>query len=316
MSISTPIQASYTREQAHYDGFAPGGPMAHLANAWFDPGDDAGAAVTVDHWRHRRAFAHLDPLINALPRAAWLTIGDGRCASDAQYLKRRGAKAIASDISPTLLIQAHQRGVIDEYRVENAEHLSLEDESIDIALCMESYHHFPRPMLAIYEMLRVARTAVVLHEPRDRFMHSPPPEAAWNFLKSLPRRIAGRFKPDAPYRFEPAGNFIYTLSRRELQKAAMALDLPCLAFAEMNDCYIEGVETQPALDGNPLFEQVRARIRRLDLLCRLGIRQPQMLTAVIFKQPPDTAMLSELKTAGYQIEFLPKNPYRRSPAPT
>jgi SAM-dependent methyltransferase len=296
MSVSTLIQASYQREHANYDAYAPGGPKAQVADAWFDPGEQAGAVVTVDHWRHRRAFARLDPILRALPQAVWLTVGDGRCASEAQYLKRRGAKAIASDICPTLLIEAHRRGVIDEYRVENAEKLSLADESVDLVLCKEAYHHFPRPMMALYEMLRVARVAVVLHEPFDRFLHSPFLEAAWNRVKSLPARLTGRYKPDLPFRFEPTGNFIYTISRREMQKAAMALDLPCLAFATMNDCYMEGVETAPAVDGNALFEQVRRRIARLDLLCRLRLRQPQIMTTVVFKR-------------------LPVNPYRRQDIP-
>lgn len=309
MSVSSLIQASYQREQANYDAYAPGGPKAEMADAWFDPGD-AGGTITVDHWRHRRAFARLDPLIRAFPQAAWLTIGDGRCASDAQYLKRRGASAIATDISGTLLAEAFRRGVIDQYRVENAEQLSLADESVDLVLCKEAYHHFPRPMLALYEMLRVARVAVVLHEPLDRFLHSPFPEAAWNWLKSLPLRFAARYKRDIPFRFEPTGNFIYTLSRREVQKAAMALDLPFLAFAEMNDCYIEGVETEPAVEGNALFGRVRRRIRQLDTLCRLRIRQGQILTAVIFKQMPDAGAQDELRRAGYEIQRLPLNPYR------
>lgn len=316
MSVSTLIQASYQREHANYDAYAPGGPKAHLADAWFDPGDDPdGAPITVDHWRHRRAFAHLDPLLKALPHATWLTIGDGRCASDAQYLKRHGATAIATDICGTLLAEAKRRRAIDDYRVENAEKLSLPDESVDLALCMEAYHHFPRPMLALYEMLRVARIAVVLHEPQDRFIHSPFPEATWNWLKSLPSRLTGRYQPDVPFRFEPTGNFIYTLSRREVQKAAMALDLPCLAFAEMNDCYIEGVEFEPAIEGNDVFDRVRRRIRQLDRLCRLRLRQPQMLTAVIFKQTPPRRVLDELKQAGYEIDRLPVNPYRND-APT
>ena len=315
MSVSSLIQASYQREQANFDAYAPGGPKAHVAEAWFDPGDQAGAVVTVDHWRHRRAFARLDPLIRALPDAIWLTIGDGRCASDAQYLKRRGVMAIATDICPTLLAEAHRRGFIDEYRAENAEKLSLDDESVDIVLCKEAYHHFPRPALALYEMLRVARVAVILHEPLDRFMRSPLPEAAWNWIKSLPLRLTGRYKPESPYRFEPTGNFIFSLSRREVQKAAMALDLPCVAFAGMNDCYIEGVETAPAAAGSAIFRQVQRRIRQLDRLCRLKIRQPQMLTAVIFRQMPSEGVLEELKRTGYEIERLPVNPYRQAANP-
>lgn len=41
----------------------------------------------------------------------------------------------------------------------------LQDDAFDYVLCKDSYHHMPRPMIALYQMLRVARRAVVLIEP-------------------------------------------------------------------------------------------------------------------------------------------------------
>ncbi len=33
---------------------------------------------TVNPWRHRRMYNHLDPVIEAYPDSKWLTVGDGR----------------------------------------------------------------------------------------------------------------------------------------------------------------------------------------------------------------------------------------------
>ena len=107
--------------------------------------------------------------------------------------------------------------------VENAESLSFEDEAFNFVLCKEAYHHFPRPMIALYEMLRVARKAVVLIEPFDRFVVSPLPERAWNGAKRLAAAAKGRpVGRPARFQYESVGNFIYTISHRELEKVMRA----------------------------------------------------------------------------------------------
>ncbi|WP_158308790.1 methyltransferase domain-containing protein [Desulfocurvibacter africanus] len=75
---------------------------------------------------------------------------------------------------------------IPEYSVENAEKLSFANGSYDYLLCKEAFHHFPRPMIALYEMLRVARKGIVLIEPNDNGADG----------------------------FEECGNYVYSLSRR------------------------------------------------------------------------------------------------------
>lgn len=72
-----------------------------------------------------------------------------------------------TDISEYLLAEARRRGLITKYALENAERLSFADQSFDYVFCKESFHHFPRPYQALYEMLRVAREAVLLIEPND-----------------------------------------------------------------------------------------------------------------------------------------------------
>src|SRR5690606_3411078 len=111
------------------------------AKAWLRPD-------TVNAWRLERMYSCAIPLLEAYPDASWLTVGDGRYGLDAMYLRSRGAKALATDISGILLEEAKAQGLIDDYRVENAEHLSFASESFDFVFCKESYHHFPRPMCA------------------------------------------------------------------------------------------------------------------------------------------------------------------------
>jgi SAM-dependent methyltransferase len=50
------------------------------------------------------------------------------------------------------------------FQKENAEQLSFEDESFDFVLCKEAYHHFPRPMIALYEMIRRRCRLIVLSD--------------------------------------------------------------------------------------------------------------------------------------------------------
>jgi SAM-dependent methyltransferase len=56
------------------------------------------------------------------------------------------------------------------YREENCEALPFPSRSFDLVFCKEGLHHLPRPVLGLYEMLRVCRRAVVFVEPYDSFM--------------------------------------------------------------------------------------------------------------------------------------------------
>lgn len=52
-----------------------------------------------------------------------------------------------------------------DYQRQNAEHLTVPSRSFDLVFCKESLHHLPRPVLGLYEMLRVCRSAVIFIEP-------------------------------------------------------------------------------------------------------------------------------------------------------
>lgn len=228
--------------------------------------------------------------------ASWLTVGDGRFGLDAVYLSRYGfSSVIASDISDSLLKQAERYGHSIRYQVENAEALSLASGVVDYILCKEAFHHFPRPMIALYEMLRVARHGVVLVEPQDAMIDPP------ILLEQLDR-----------YDYETSGNYIYTISRREMVKVAVGLNFPAIAFKGINTAYIRGCEFSPASLVSPIYIELMAQLRERDELCRLGRSKHEALMVIIFKTSPVDAVRQALIADGWDLKDLPRNPYMNS----
>lgn len=246
----------------------------------------------------------IDPLLNFYPGRKWLTVGDGRYGTDAHYLLERGANVLATDISTALLQVGKETGFINEYKRENAEKLNIKDESYDFVFCKESFHHFPRPMIALYEMLRVAKNAVILIEPHDSA--SPIESLAVRLL-----RKASTLSFNTGYfnSFEESGNYVYKVSEREIEKAAVALQLPALAFAGLDDFYISGVEYEKPNLESPVFLKTKLALFILNILYKLGIRKRSIIVTIIFKERPPKTLRRELIKRGLKVFDLPKNPY-------
>lgn len=298
--MSYHVRASYRAQEQVYDAYSRHGNKAEHAAAWLRPG-------TINHWRFDRLYNLVDPVLAQAPGAQWLTVGDGRYGLDAQYLIAHGAQALPTDISDTLLAEAKSAGLIKAYRKENAEALSLADESFDYVFCKESYHHFPQPMKALYEMLRVARQAVIMIEPNDQTIVSGGVAVLSRMLKDIVKRALGR--PVGYHNFETSGNYAYAISRREMEKVALGTGMQVVAFRGMNDYYLPGVEFEPADPANRLFRKVTAKIARYDWLCKTGISQTGLLAVVLFKQPPTTGLRADLVRQGFRLVDLPRNPY-------
>jgi ubiquinone/menaquinone biosynthesis C-methylase UbiE len=126
---------------------------------------------TADYWRHIRSFEIVRLVAESRvdnEQVNWLTIGDGRLGLDSIRIRSLGFnEVLATDISPHLLDIAKSKGLIKDFKIENAEKLSFEDESFDYVFCKESLHHFPQPYKALYESLRCARKGLILIEPND-----------------------------------------------------------------------------------------------------------------------------------------------------
>lgn len=256
--------------------------------------------TTADAWRHLRGY-EIAEYVGRAPGETWLTVGDGRYGLDAIRLRRRGAAAVlASSLDEGTLRIARDRGLLDAYAVENAEALSFADGAFDWVFCKEAYHHCPRPMVALYEMLRVARAGVVLVEPNDRSA-----SVASRLMSVVKRR------PHADSQsYEEVGNFIHTISAREIEKVAIGVDAAQLALKAYNDHWIPGLLAEPADPWRaPLFRKVRRRILLLDVLCAVGLEGPNVLMAAILKRPlaPETAR--RMRARGWRVVDLPRNPH-------
>jgi len=156
-------------------------------------------------------------------------------------------------------------------------------------LCKEAFHHFPRPMVALYEMLRVARKAVVLIEPQDPLIDHPAYVGDW------------------PAGYEASGNYVYTLSRRELHKVALGLDLPAVATRGLYDLWYEGASEIVAREDNPEFVDYRQKVAAAETLCARHQQKYNYLLAIIYKERPD---IDVRQFSGlWSITSFPGNPY-------
>ncbi len=272
-------------------------------------GDTWFRTDTLDAWRHQRMRAPLQAIIEADKEASWLTIGDGRYGTDANFLIRNGAKKVhASDLFDRLLKIGHEKGFIQDYSAQNAEDLTFEDNSFDYIYCKESFHHLPRPYAALYEMFRVAKKAVILTEPRDTTIE----KSVMPQIRDLAKRILGKeIKPS--HNFEPVGNYVYTISEREIEKFMLGMHYTEVAFIGCNDAYQPGVEFIPTDSLDPEHIKTRdklfASIEKQDSLCRRRLRSTGILTAAMFKSKLSDELALNLKTHGWTVKTLPTNPY-------
>jgi ubiquinone/menaquinone biosynthesis C-methylase UbiE len=271
---------------------------------------------TVDYWRHERMYTNLLSFIRAYPNSSWLTIGDGRYGTDANFLQRNGCEALATDINDSSLVKAKKVRFINNYKIENAESLSFESNHFDFVLCKESYHHFPRPMLALYEMIRVCKKAVILIEPNDQQIINPYQSNVYSSLhwlinssKNFIKKYLGRhaFVPEPQY--ESVGNFVYLLSQREVEKLALGMNLPACAFKLMNDAYIEGVEFETISSKGPLLKHLKAELQKSDLKMKRHGDKAGLLIAAIFKSLPSNECVIDLSKDGFNFQKLPRNPF-------
>jgi ubiquinone/menaquinone biosynthesis C-methylase UbiE len=284
---------------------------AHVKN-YSDKGSSYGIDVlsnksSINYWRHARMYSLLTPLIDAANKDKWLTVGDG-LGTDANWLKEAGVAVKASDISTELLETAHSEGYIEEYSRENAENMSFGNRVFDYVLCKEAFHHFPRPYIAIYEMLRVANKGVVLIEPVDIGIQMPTIIFLKNVLDRISTNLINKFWKNR-YSFESVGNYVYKVSEREIEKIAMGINLPVIAFKGINDYYSERLNLSASIENKNILNKVKFRIFIRDVICKLGIIPYQLQSCIVFKNQPDNQVLKRLKDYGYKIVKLKRNPY-------
>lgn len=254
---------------------------------------------TINRWRYERFYRYLDPILKSYPKSEWLTVGDFYYGTDAQYLQSKGHKVVASDIDDHFLKQGKEIGYIKHYSKENVESLSFGNETFDFVLCKETFHHLPRPYIGLYEMLRVSKVGVVLLEPYDRNIN-----ASWamRFSEWLLKKVKGEIHN----LYETSGNFKYSLSKGEIEKVALGLNLPYVAFRYLNDYYKDGLGLEVKTKDDKILNKIKNQILLRDILWKLKIFPPTFLLSIIFKQEIETEFL---KQEGYEVIKLSRNPY-------
>lgn len=261
---------------------------------------------TIGYWIHSRLFSLANPIIN--PKETWLTVGDGY-GFDGHFLKQNGAVVTATDIGGSFLPLAVDQKLIDNYSVENVEKLSFGNESFDYVFCKEAYHHFPRAYMGVYEMIRVAKKGIILIEPQDPLTKMPLMLALKNILDRFDATLLQKYWKNR-YSFEEVGNYVFKLSDREMEKLAMGMNLPAIAFKGINNQYWKPeIDEEIAKPHNAVFKKLSRKIQFHNILCKLGIIPYQVLSAIVFKTLPCVETISRLKKDGYLYYEFPKNPY-------
>jgi hypothetical protein len=248
-------------------------------------------------------YESLDSLLLQDSHSSWLTIGDA--GGDAHYLLSKGIGDVtASCIDDSQLARLQAQGMLGGHapRALNAEQIQLPDESFDYVLCKEAYHHMPRPPIAFYEMLRVARKAAILIEPAE-----PTGWRALDRLKVLIKTLL-RGRSAAEQQFETTGNFLFRVSEREIKKQACALQLHSVASRYMNDFYHSAL-AQASVKDRGAYTLFRIGVLAQDIACRLRLMSNGLVVVMIFKKSPDAALARVLESAGFKLEAVPRNPY-------
>lgn len=240
----------------------------------------------LDQRRHAYMLSAAEPLLETRPGSYWLTIGDLRFGSDALYLKRHGARVMATDIDDARLRLAQSRGYFttDEISAQNVESLKFDDDSFDYVLCKEAFHHFPRPMVGFYEMLRVAKRGLVLIEPQD--VQNP----------VLNATVVTSYHSDYYHdSFEKVGNYKYTVSVREILKAAWSLKLRTVAARGFNDHFVPDMTWDIFIN----------RVNDLNGMGFRGERQFNLVALIVFKEEPAPELLADMRARNFTVFTCP-----------
>jgi len=261
-----------------------------------------GQPDCVDAWRQRRMYGLIQPIVAYGIESRWLTIGDS--GSDATMLAEAGVAAsriVASSLCTAQLERLADRGYLPgiEIRRVNAERIEAPDDGFDFVFAKEVYHHLPRPAIGLYEMLRVAREAVVLIEPID-FLGRPL-DRLRDLVKTLLRRklVQGEF--------EYYGNYTYRMSLRETRKLMTGMAYGDMYVLTFNDF---GNNAGSA----PVSDRYQMALHRLamgvqDLLARSLLMSWGKCVVVLAKQPLAAPLRARLEAAGFRHHLLPRNPY-------
>jgi ubiquinone/menaquinone biosynthesis C-methylase UbiE len=271
------------------------------------------ALGTVNDWRHLRmleftaCFKDMD--------LTWLTIGD-HYGHDALLIKDHGNQHVTpSSLNTSQLLNAQKLGLIDNFLCINAEKIELADNSFDYVVCKEALHHMPRPYMAIYEMLRVARKGFCFIEPSDPLIDwSPGPQNTLS-RKIIDNSIVGKsiqyldpkgqeiYSKFLDWWEDGAFNYVYTMSKREVSKISQGLGIPSYATFGFNDIYREEWSSQVFEEESDGYKNTIEQITLHDQLCSISGMPQNYVTGILFKETPPPSIIQNLSNLKFEFQI-------------
>ncbi|MEZ5341339.1 MAG: hypothetical protein R2706_07790 [Acidimicrobiales bacterium] len=95
----------------------------------------------------------------------------------------------------------------------------------------------------------------------------------------------------------------------ELGKLLTALNYTTYAIRPFNDFYVASLGGRRASNRSLAMWVTKLGILTQDVLCRCGLLGYGLGSIVSFKEEPSATVIDALKTAGFRIVDLPRNPY-------
>ena len=243
---------------------------------------------TFAHYVANYSLIKIKPFVDTLNGQTVVTICDGR-GLEALYLQERGLKCTATDLVALHLRTLREKGILEHIDEQNAEDLSYNDNTFDWGLVKAGLHHLQRPVVGLYELLRISKKGVIIIEAHDSFL--------LNCSKRILRKVLN---------FEESGNYVYRFRKREIEKICLSLGLPSFAL----HTYLLPWRKRYGLIRKPCCNY-SIHVLFFKLLNILLKSQGNVFCAILFKEEPIKMQIDVLKKAGFSIINSLKNPYLR-----
>jgi SAM-dependent methyltransferase len=170
-----------------------------------------------------------------------LDVGCGTGNSYAMEMRRRGASYVGVDVSAEAVGVARAAG-LDARVIVDAGELPFEDESFELAICVEVFEHLFAPHRAASEILRVLK-------PGGRLVASTPNVAYWrlraNLLFGLWNPVGDELAIEQPWRDPHIRFFTPKTLGRMLSMAGFS----SVSTAAHNGCLLDHLTSRPTSFG-------------------------------------------------------------------
>lgn len=192
---------------------------------------------------------------------------------------KHGVQVTATDLTVDHLQPLVGEGVIAAAEQQNAERLSYADEAFDYGFVNAGLHHLMHPHAGLNELMRTSREAAIFIESQDSILHK--------VGKAMGRNAD----------FEPAGNYVYRWSFREIEKIGLSAHAHSIA---VKTYFLPVLVRMRGVRG-----QQKMRWQRIfDVSNKVVSPLGNLLIAFIYKRKPTGEQMKYLRENGYKYKIL------------